>query len=68
LMQRYPHLAVQASGGIRDGADLQALAGTGVAAAVAGKALLEERMTLEELKPFLPDESFPASTYATARS
>lgn len=68
VLKCFPQLAVQASGGIRDGADLQALAETGVAAAVCGKALLEERMTLEELKPFLPDESFPASTCATARS
>jgi phosphoribosylformimino-5-aminoimidazole carboxamide ribotide isomerase len=40
---------------VRDAADLTALAQLGMAAAVSGKALLEERMTLEELRPFLPN-------------
>jgi phosphoribosylformimino-5-aminoimidazole carboxamide ribotide isomerase len=64
----FPRIAWQASGGVRDAADLQALAQIGVAAAVSGKALLEERIRPEELRPFLPDASFPASTSATARS
>ena len=64
---RFPQLAWQASGGVRDAADLNALAKTGVAAAVTGKALLEERITSEELRPFLPNASSPASTSATAR-
>ena len=67
-LQRFPKLAWQASGGVRDARDLQALAALGVAAAVSGKALLEERITPEELRPFLPDASSPASTSATARS
>ena len=67
-IRRFPALAWQASGGVRDAADLTALACSGVAAAVSGKALLEERITPEELRPFLPDASFPASTSATARS
>ena len=67
-IRRFPALAWQASGGVRDAADLTALACSGVAAAVSGKALLEERITPEELQPFLPDASFPASTSATARS
>jgi phosphoribosylformimino-5-aminoimidazole carboxamide ribotide isomerase len=66
--QRFPALAWQASGGVRDAADLKALAACGVAAAVSGKALLEERISAEELRPFLPDASSPASTSATARS
>jgi phosphoribosylformimino-5-aminoimidazole carboxamide ribotide isomerase len=66
--RRFPGLAWQASGGVRDAADLKALAACGVAAAVSGKALLEERITAEELRPFLPDASSPASTSATARS
>jgi phosphoribosylformimino-5-aminoimidazole carboxamide ribotide isomerase len=66
--RRFPELAWQASGGVRDAADLKALAACGVAAAVSGKALLEERITAEELRPFLPDASSPASTSATARS
>jgi phosphoribosylformimino-5-aminoimidazole carboxamide ribotide isomerase len=53
--KRCPQIAWQASGGVRDAADLAALAGLGLAAAVSGKALLEERMTLEELRPFLPN-------------
>jgi len=65
---RHPRIAWQASGGVRDAADLAALARTGVAAAVSGKALLEERIRPEELQPFLLDASFPASTSATARS
>jgi phosphoribosylformimino-5-aminoimidazole carboxamide ribotide isomerase len=65
--QRFPLLAWQASGGVRDAADLTALAQINVAAAVSGKALLEERITAEELRPFLPNASFPASTSATAR-
>jgi phosphoribosylformimino-5-aminoimidazole carboxamide ribotide isomerase len=64
---RFPRLEWQASGGVRDASDLAALAKTGVAGAVSGKALLEERITSEELRPFLQDASSPASTFATAR-
>jgi phosphoribosylformimino-5-aminoimidazole carboxamide ribotide isomerase len=53
--ERHPQIAWQASGGVRDAADLSALAQLGMAAAVSGKALLEERMTSEELRPFLPN-------------
>jgi phosphoribosylformimino-5-aminoimidazole carboxamide ribotide isomerase len=67
-LERFPRLAWQASGGVRDGADLEALARIGVAAAVSGKALLEERIRPEELRTYLPDASFPASTCATAGS
>jgi phosphoribosylformimino-5-aminoimidazole carboxamide ribotide isomerase len=66
--RRFPELAWQASGGIRNAADLEALARLGVAAAVSGKALLEERITSEELRSFLQDASSPVSTSATARS
>lgn len=59
-MERFPRIAWQASGGVRDAADLAALARTGVAAAVSGKALLEERIGPLELRPFLPDASSPA--------
>jgi phosphoribosylformimino-5-aminoimidazole carboxamide ribotide isomerase len=65
---RFPRIAWQASGGVRDAADLAALAHIGTAAAVSGKALLEERIKPEELRQFLPDASFPVSTSATARS
>jgi len=65
-VRRFPGIHWQASGGVRDAADLHALAATGVAAAVCGKALLEERIATPELRPFLPDASSPASTSATA--
>ena len=65
---RYPDIQWQASGGIRSRADLVALSQTGVAAAISGKALLESHLTYEELRPFLPDASSPASTCAPARS
>jgi len=59
-MARFPEIAWQASGGIRDADDLRALAETGVAAAISGKALIEGRMTLEDLQPYLPGASSPA--------
>jgi phosphoribosylformimino-5-aminoimidazole carboxamide ribotide isomerase len=52
--RRWPSLAFQASGGVRHAADLAALAATGVAAAVSGKALLEGLLAPEEVRPFLP--------------
>jgi len=66
-IERFPQLAWQASGGVRDATDLATLARVGAAAAVSGKALLENRMTSEELQPFLPNASSPASTSATGR-
>jgi len=65
-IKRFPQLAWQASGGVRDATDLASLARLGAAAAVSGKALLEDRITFEELRPFLPNASSPASTSATA--
>ncbi len=53
-LRRFPGLRWQASGGIAGASDLRALAQAGVAAAVSGKALLEDRIPLEELRPFLP--------------
>jgi phosphoribosylformimino-5-aminoimidazole carboxamide ribotide isomerase len=66
-VQRYPQIAWQASGGVRSAADLAALAALGAAAAISGKALLEEMISPSELRPFLPNASSPASTSATAR-
>jgi phosphoribosylformimino-5-aminoimidazole carboxamide ribotide isomerase len=54
-LQRFPQIQWQASGGIGSGGDLAALAAQGVPAAISGKALLEERISLEELRPFLPN-------------
>ncbi len=53
-VRRFPAIAWQASGGIRDCADLHALSGTGVAAAISGRALIENRISPLELAPFLP--------------
>ena len=52
-VQRWPGLEFQASGGVRDAADLKALAAAGVKATVSGKALLEGRLKPEEIRPFL---------------
>ena len=54
--RRFPAIRWQASGGVRDVADLHALASTGVAGAVSGRALLEGRMQPGELAPFLRSE------------
>ena len=58
--RRYPQLQLQASGGVRSAADLHTLAGVGSAAAISGKALLEEAIKPAELVPFLPNASSPA--------
>ena len=50
---RWPAIAFQASGGVRDAADLAALSAAGAAATVSGKALLEGRLKPEEIRPFL---------------
>ena len=50
---RWPAIAFQASGGVRDVRDLETLAAAGVSAAVSGKALLEGRLSSEEIRPFL---------------
>jgi len=52
-VRRFPAIAWQASGGVRDTADLHTLDDIGVAAAVSGRALLEGRMQRQELEPFL---------------
>ena len=54
-VRRFPRIEWQASGGIRDARDLHALAAAGAAAAISGKALLEELIPREELQPFLPN-------------
>ncbi|HEX4377404.1 MAG TPA: 1-(5-phosphoribosyl)-5-[(5-phosphoribosylamino)methylideneamino] imidazole-4-carboxamide isomerase [Steroidobacteraceae bacterium] len=54
-LRRYPTVQWQASGGISSQADLAALAAHRVPAAISGKALLEGRITPQEMKSFLPD-------------
>lgn len=51
--RRYPQIAWQASGGVRDAADLDALHAIGVAAAISGKALLEGRIAESDLRRHL---------------
>ena len=51
---RFPDIAFQASGGVRDSRDLGDLAATGVAYAISGKALLEGRISEQEMRSFLP--------------
>jgi phosphoribosylformimino-5-aminoimidazole carboxamide ribotide isomerase len=52
--RRYPNVAWQASGGVSEAADLHTLAATGAASVISGRALLEGRISAEELTPFLP--------------
>jgi phosphoribosylformimino-5-aminoimidazole carboxamide ribotide isomerase len=51
--RRFPGIAWQASGGISCVQDLARLDALGLTAAVSGKALLEGRISLEELQPYL---------------
>ena len=60
-VHRYPELHWQASGGIAAARDLRSLSECGVAAAISGRALLENKISPEELRPFLPNASSRAS-------
>jgi phosphoribosylformimino-5-aminoimidazole carboxamide ribotide isomerase len=60
-VRRFPNVQWQASGGIANGRDLVALDECGVAAAISGKAMLENTISPEELRPFLRNASSPAS-------
>jgi phosphoribosylformimino-5-aminoimidazole carboxamide ribotide isomerase len=51
-VRRYPGAQVLASGGVASAADLPLLAATGVAGVVTGRALLDGRLTLEEVRRF----------------
>lgn len=55
VQSAWPDIALQASGGVQAAADLDALAAVGVAAAISGKALLENRIRFEEIRSFLPN-------------
>lgn len=61
-VRRYPQIQWQASGGVAQASDLHRLRECGVAAVISGKAMLENKLSNEELRPFLPNASFPAST------
>ncbi len=53
IMQRYPDIFLQASGGVRDIADLERLRSLGVPAAITGKALLDGNISTAEVNSFL---------------
>lgn len=55
FVARCPDIALQASGGVRDAADLEALRDLGAAAAITGRALLDGAITEEEIRTFLRD-------------
>ena len=50
--QRYPQIELQASGGVRDIDDLKNIASTGAGAAISGRALLDERISQQEIDSF----------------
>jgi phosphoribosylformimino-5-aminoimidazole carboxamide ribotide isomerase len=52
ILSRFPDLQLQASGGVRNIADLVALRAIGVPAAITGRALLDGEITAEELVLF----------------
>lgn len=54
LLGNYPHIQLQASGGVRDIDDLKALNTIGLPAAISGRALLDGKIKAEELRTFLP--------------
>ena len=53
ILQRYPDICLQASGGVRDIADLERLRALGVPAAITGKALLDGKISTAEVNSFL---------------
>ena len=62
-VRRYPELQWQASGGVASGARSCArLRNAASLPRSAARALLENRISPEELRPFLPNASSPAST------
>lgn len=53
IVRRYPQLDLQASGGVRDAADLERLRDLEIPAAITGKALLDGRISAAEVAAFL---------------
>ncbi len=56
LLNRYPTLLLQASGGVRDIHDLELLRELGVPAAITGRALLDGEISAEEIASFRRNE------------
>jgi phosphoribosylformimino-5-aminoimidazole carboxamide ribotide isomerase len=52
ILNRFPDLALQASGGVRDLRDLETLRANGIPAAITGRALLEGKITAKEMASF----------------
>lgn len=55
IIERYPDLQLQASGGVRSIADLESLHALGVPAAITGRALLDGKITAAEIASFPRD-------------
>lgn len=53
LMERYPEIRLQASGGVRNLEDLEALQDIGTSAAISGRALLDGNISAGEIQTFL---------------
>lgn len=53
ILGRFPMLELQASGGVRDIADLETLRASGLPAAITGRALLDARIAPAEMRTFL---------------
>lgn len=56
IINRFPDLQLQASGGVRDIDDLHTLRAAGLPAAITGRALLDERITTGEIRSFRQGE------------
>lgn len=56
FINRYPAIRLQASGGVRHLGDLESLREAGAAAAISGRALLDGRISKEEIASFLRAE------------
>lgn len=55
ILERYPRLLLQASGGVRDARDLQDLAAADIPSAITGRALLDGRISAAEVTSFQPN-------------
>jgi len=56
IVERYPDLKLQASGGVRHIGDLEQLRRIGVPAAISGRALLDGKISVEEMQTFQRNE------------
>ena len=56
IVKRYPEVALQASGGVRNMDDLRALENAGARGAITGRALLDGSITKQEIRSFLHRE------------